>query len=111
MGFTVSVLNRDKSVRIMTAIAMELPRILARVPVEALAAATGRCKRSALRWISGESQPSAADLIAAIQNFDEIAIEIDQLAGRKRATDSQVKAVIAALKTIRGDDDTSGTNP
>ena len=95
----------------MTALAAELPRIFSRVPAEQLARACGKTLRSVNRWIEGHTQPSASDLMVAIQNFDVIASEVDALTGRRKVTEQQREQILRALELIRGPNDSTHTNP
>lgn len=84
----------------MTASVIELPRILARVPSQQLARATGRSPRTISNWLNGATTPSAPDLIAVMASFDDITNEVLALAGKRALTPDQIDKLRKVLNDL-----------
>lgn len=86
----------------MTAIAMELTRIISREREWRLARATGKCTRTARNWLDGKTHPSAPDLVNILAEFPHLISEVVEFAGQKVVTQSQYDAAKQALKILEG---------
>lgn len=86
----------------MTALAVELPRILTRIPLDAMATVTGRCERTCRNWIDGITTPNAPDLITLMTHFDEVADDVLRLSARQQGGLTEVQK--RKLREIIGDE-------
>jgi hypothetical protein len=85
----------------MTAVvATELPRILSRVPIDALAAATKRCRATVRNWLEARTAPSAVDLVSIFSEFPDLIREVAELSGHRVVTEAQLDAAREALKLL-----------
>lgn len=89
-----------KNLSTMSDVAEDIPRILLRVPIDGLAAATGRCRRTVTNWLNGSTAPSAADLIMAMSHYDDVTNEILKLAGKRSLTDDQINKLRRVLEDL-----------
>lgn len=93
------MLTRLRKELSMTALALELPRVLTRIPLDAMATVTGRCKRTCSNWIDGVTSPSAPDLIALMTHFDEVTDDVLRLSQRQQGglTHEQKRKLLEAI--------------
>lgn len=75
----------------MSALALELPRVLTRIPLDVMATVTGRCKRTCRNWIDGITTPSAPDLILLMKELDDVTDQVLILADRQRGGLTEVQ--------------------
>lgn len=96
------MLTRLRKELSMTALAVEFPRVLTRIPLDAMATVTGRCKRTCRNWIDGITTPSAPDLILLMKNFEEVTDDVLRLSDRQPQglTHEQRRKVQEALEAL-----------
>jgi plasmid maintenance system antidote protein VapI len=87
-----------KKLSTVSDVAEELPRALMRVPLDDLAAATGRCRRTVSNWFDGKTNISGPDLIAAMSQFDDVTNEVLRLAGKRALTAAQIERLKKVLE-------------
>lgn len=85
------MLTRPRKGFSMSALALELPRLLTRIPLDAMATATGRCKRTCRNWIDGITTPNAPDLILLMKEFDQVTDDVLRLSARQRGGLTEVE--------------------
>jgi hypothetical protein len=96
----VSFHERTKVFRKVSAVAIDVSQILTRVPVDALASATGRCRRTVLNWQNKVTEPSASDLVSAMSEFDDVFNEVVRRLGKQTMTPDQIDRLRDVLNNL-----------
>lgn len=93
------MLTRPRKEFSMSALALELPRDLTRIPLDAMATVTGRCKRTCRNWIDGITTPNAPDLILLMKEFDQVTDDVLRLSSRQQGglTEVQKRKLLEAI--------------